>query len=139
MIYLAAPYNLQSTALERDGCTLYEMLAPCCFAADLAPGNPVKLVRGHVRAGRSKAEWIIARVHPFEMARGLFFRYDGELPADWSGFSVRLKPVRWERIGNSCFKLLEAKLRHIALLQHPERPAYPTTRTLTLQTLPPTH
>jgi phage head maturation protease len=124
MICCAAPYGLQSTAIDRDGGLAYEILAPGCFAASLASRKAVRLRRGHGGP-------IISRVSPREDARGLWFEWDGELPADFS-FSVGFKAVRWERIGPQVFRLLEAKLKHIALLSGDEVPVYPQTRILTL-------
>lgn len=127
MICLAAPYGVQSTALEQDGGLLYEILHRGCFAACLATGLSVPLVRGHSRAGRKRADWTIAQIKPFETERGLWFHFDGELPPDFTGFSLEFLPIRFRRIGNAAFLLQEGQLKRIALLQKPDVPAYPST------------
>lgn len=118
--YLAAPYGTLSTAIETADGVAFELLAPGCFARSLAARPRVRLTRGHGGA-------TIRRVRPYETAAGLFFKYSGALPERFSGFSVNLTPVRWERIGPQTFRLIEARLRHIALLVSPDVPAYEQT------------
>lgn len=120
MKYLAVPYNMISTPIYAADGTLYEVIAPGCF--DLS--RPVPLVRGHVR---NRRDWIVGRVQCFSDERGVYFEFEGELPANFSGFSVRFKPLRWRRIGPQTIRLIEAKLRHIALLTKPDSPVYPST------------
>ncbi len=123
MICCACPYNQRSNMLQgSNGGLAQEILAPGCFAASLARRSSVRLHRGHRGP-------VIGKVRPFETEKGLFFEYGGELPADWTGFSVRLKAIRWKRIGPEVFLLQEAELKHIALLRGDETPAYPQTKT----------
>lgn len=130
MKLLAMPYGQMSVPLpDRAGEPAWEVVAPAAFAACLASGSLVPLVRGHNRGGRSKRRWIIDRVKCFEEPTGLYFDFDGTLPDNFSGFSIRFKPRRWKRIGPQTYRLTEAKLRHIALLVKPDVPAYPSTFT----------
>jgi hypothetical protein len=140
MIALAAPYGVQSGLVSTRG-YVYEVLAPGCFSAAIASGltpagRPIPLVRGHRRGSRKRREWIVCDTQTglrlWEDQRGLLFEAPGELPAGFTGVSVSLAPVRWERIGPQVFRLLEAGLRHIALLCG-EQPAYPITRSRTLK------
>lgn len=121
MIHCAAPYNVQSTPLHTDGDFAYETLSPGVFTASLARRPSVRLHRGHDGP-------MIGRVRPYETAEGLLFSWDGELPEDFRGFSVRFRMEEYRRIGPACFVLAKARLRHIAMLSGDERPAYPSTR-----------
>jgi phage head maturation protease len=122
MIYLAAPYNRQSGPIEREGSLLTEIISPGCFGESLAQRARVKLLRGH-------GGGLICKVRPYEDERGLWFEWDGDLPEDFNGFSVRFNPERWSRVGPGCFRLNKARLRHIALLSSDDIPAYPQTKT----------
>lgn len=122
-LYLACPYSVRSSAMQRDGGTLFEVVSSFAFKDYLATRKSIRLVRGH--GGPT-----IARVQPFETERGLFFEYDGPLPDDWRGWSVRFAPTKFRRIGPRVFLLLAARLKHIALVSGDyDIPVYSQTRT----------
>ncbi len=140
MTGLACPFNVQSSPIYRDGALLYEVIDPLCFrdavASGLTPsGRPIPLVRGHDRNGRTRRDWVIADtsngLHLRVTKQGVILEAPGDLPADFTGFSVRLRPYKWVRIGPAVFRLLRAGIVHIALLQG-EKPCYPQTRSLAL-------
>lgn len=138
MTGLVAPYNTLSDPIPRDGGSCYETINPGCFrdaiASGLTPsGKPIALVRGHRRNGRKRREWHICDTRSglklIDSPQGLLIEAPGEIPGDFTGFSIKLVPYTWRRIGPNAFRLLSAGIRHIALLQSPERPAYSSTFT----------
>lgn len=124
MILLAAPFHQMSCPiLARNGAGIgYEVLARGCFELT---GKPVRLLAGH--GGR-----LIGRMKPWTDDRGLWFAWpEGSLPPpDMTGCSVRMKVLRYKRLGHQCFEVQSALLKHIAVMQRcrDESPAYPATR-----------
>ncbi len=140
MTGLAIPYGKPSTCFSTRLPYALEVIEQHCFRRSVetglsARGRPVFACWGHNRAGRKN--WRIAStadgsLRVWQDSIGVWFSLPGiALPADFSGVSIKLEPVRWRRETESRWRLLEGFIRHIAILREPETPAYLQTFDMT--------
>ena len=96
-------------------------------------GKPIFACWGHRREGRKRSEWKIAdtasgNLRLFETDLGVEFEIDGlRLPLPFTGVSVQLEPMQWQRESPMTRRLIEGGIAHIALLEVPNSAAYVQT------------
>lgn len=140
---LAVSYGKPSTAGVGNSSAYCETIALGAFrqsvesGMSLRTGKPIFACLGHRRNGRKRwrlGDTASGKLRLWEAADGVHFELAGaKLPTLFTGVSVMLEPVRWRRKTDLLWELLEGGIRHIAILEAPEHPAYADTFLETLR------